>query len=216
MIKLYFLFGGLGWGILLPSNLNNYLSSIWLHNGLPWYSVGKESSCNAGDPGWIPGSGNSPGERTVYPLQYSDLENSTDCIVYGIAKSRRQLSLWLHNNEIDLYKFVVSDLLKSLLNTENNSKTCTMSQINTLLPVNFRRMWRELPKFTLHQSQRNRAWEVRKARTGFRTMNETISENLGMCIKTVLFWGKKKKESSYFESDSHFVHFNFFSKDVSV
>ena len=148
--------------------------------------------------------------------QYSDLENSTDCIVYGIAKSRTQLSLWLHNNEIDLYKFVVSDLLKSLLNTENNSKTCTMSQINTLLPVNFRRMWRELPKFTLHQSQRNRAWEVRKARAGFRTRNETISENLGMCIKTVLFWGKKKKKSSYFESDSHFVHFSFFSKDVSV
>ena len=113
-----------------------------------------------------------------------------------------------------IYKFVVSDLLKSLLNTENNSKTCTMSQINTLLPVNFRSMWRELPKFTLHQSQRNRAWEVRKARAGFRTMNETISETLGMCIKTVLFWGKKK--SFYFESDSHFVHFSLFSKDVSV
>ena len=34
-------------------------------------SVGKESACNAGDPGLIPGSGRSPGERISYPLQYS-------------------------------------------------------------------------------------------------------------------------------------------------
>ena len=34
-------------------------------------SVGKESACNAGDPGWIPGSGRSAGEGIGYPLQYS-------------------------------------------------------------------------------------------------------------------------------------------------
>ena len=34
-------------------------------------SVGKESACNAGDPGWIPGSGRSAGEGTDYPLRYS-------------------------------------------------------------------------------------------------------------------------------------------------
>ena len=34
-------------------------------------SVGKESACNAGDPGLIPGSGKSPEEGTGYPLQYS-------------------------------------------------------------------------------------------------------------------------------------------------
>ena len=34
-------------------------------------SVGKESTCNAGDPGWIPGSGRSSGEGIGYPLQYS-------------------------------------------------------------------------------------------------------------------------------------------------
>ena len=45
---------------------------------------GKESACNAGDPGSIPGS--------VYPLQYSGLENSMDCIVHGVAKSRTWLS----------------------------------------------------------------------------------------------------------------------------
>ena len=39
--------------------------------GFPDSSVGKESSCNAGDPGSIPGLGRSPGERIGYPLQYS-------------------------------------------------------------------------------------------------------------------------------------------------
>ena len=41
-------------------------------------SVGKESACNAGDPGWIPGSGRSPGEGNGIPLQYSCLENPMD------------------------------------------------------------------------------------------------------------------------------------------
>ena len=39
-------------------------------------SDSKESTCNAGDPGLIPGSGRSPGEGNGYPLQYSCLENS--------------------------------------------------------------------------------------------------------------------------------------------
>jgi len=41
----------------------------WL--GFPDSSVGKESTCNAGDPGLIPGSGRSAGEGIGYPLQYS-------------------------------------------------------------------------------------------------------------------------------------------------
>ena len=39
--------------------------------GFPESSVGKESTCNAGDPGSIPGLGRSAGEETGYPLQYS-------------------------------------------------------------------------------------------------------------------------------------------------
>ena len=39
--------------------------------GFPGSSAGKESSCNAGDPGLTPGSGKSPGEGIGYPLQYS-------------------------------------------------------------------------------------------------------------------------------------------------
>ena len=53
----------------------------------PGGSTGKESTCNAGDPGLIPGSGRSVGEGNRYPLQYSDLGNSMDCIVHGVAES---------------------------------------------------------------------------------------------------------------------------------
>ena len=55
-------------------------------------SVDKESACNAGDPGSIPGSGRSPGEGNSCSHQYSGLENSMDCIVHGVAKSRTRLS----------------------------------------------------------------------------------------------------------------------------
>ena len=58
----------------------------------PGGSAGKEPTCNAGDPDLIPGSGRSLGEGIGNPLQYSGLENSTDCIVHGVAKSRTQLS----------------------------------------------------------------------------------------------------------------------------
>ena len=55
-------------------------------------SVGKESTCNAGDPGSIPGLGRSPGEGKSYPFQYSGLENSKDCRVHEVTKSQTQLS----------------------------------------------------------------------------------------------------------------------------
>ena len=60
--------------------------------GFPSGSAGKESACNAGDLGSIPGLGRCPGEGNGYPFQYSGLENSVDCIVYGVAKSWTQLS----------------------------------------------------------------------------------------------------------------------------
>ena len=60
--------------------------------GFPCGSAGKESACSAGDLGLIPGLGRSPGEGKGYTLQYSSLENSMDCIVHGVAKSRIRLS----------------------------------------------------------------------------------------------------------------------------
>ena len=59
-------------------------SQTWLNDftckylGFAGGSDGKESACNAGDPGSIPGSGRSPGEENGYPLQYSCLENLMD------------------------------------------------------------------------------------------------------------------------------------------
>ena len=47
-------------------------------SGFPGSSEGKESDCNAGDQGAIPGLGRSPGEGNGKPLQYSCLENSMD------------------------------------------------------------------------------------------------------------------------------------------
>ena len=60
--------------------------------GFPCSSAGKESACNAGDLGLIPGLERSPREGNSYPLQYSGLENSVDCIVHGVAKSRTRRS----------------------------------------------------------------------------------------------------------------------------
>ena len=53
--------------------------------GLPKWLSGEEATCQAGDEGPIPGSGRSPGEGNGYPLQYSGLENSRDCIVQSIG-----------------------------------------------------------------------------------------------------------------------------------
>ena len=77
---------------------DRYLS-FYLHNmGFPCGSAGKESACNVGDLGLIPGLGRSLGEGKGYPLQYPGLETSMDCIFHGVAKSRTQLSKFhLHN-----------------------------------------------------------------------------------------------------------------------
>ena len=68
-------------------------------SGFPRGSAGEESHCpsprNAGDLGSIPGLGRSPGDGKGDPLdllQYCGLENSMDCVVHEVAKSRTQLS----------------------------------------------------------------------------------------------------------------------------
>ena len=61
--------------------------------GFPGGSEVIAPASNVGDPGWIPGSGRSPGEGNGNPLQYSCLENSMDggawwATVHGVAKSQ--------------------------------------------------------------------------------------------------------------------------------
>ena len=58
----------------------------------PGAPAGKQFAHSVGDLGSIPGLGRYPGEGQGYPLQYSDLENSMDCIVHGVMKSQTRLS----------------------------------------------------------------------------------------------------------------------------
>ena len=88
---------------LLPSFLPSSLLEIFRKKNIAWVdfflflldfpsgSAGKESAFN-GDPGSIPGLGRSAGEGKGNPLQYSGLENSTDCIVHGVTKSWTRLT----------------------------------------------------------------------------------------------------------------------------
>ena len=65
--------------------------------GFPHSSVGKESACNAGDLGLIPGLGRSPGEGNGNPLQCSCLKNPMDrgawqATVHGVARVGHDLA----------------------------------------------------------------------------------------------------------------------------
>ena len=70
----------------------SYMCTFSQNWGFPGGSDSKESACKAGDLGSGPGLGRSPGEGKGYSLQYSDLENSMDCIVHGVTKSQTRLS----------------------------------------------------------------------------------------------------------------------------
>ena len=79
------------------------LSSLF--HGLPCGLDDKESSCNAEDPGLMPGLGRSPGEGKVYPPQYSGLENPRDKGVWRAYKEldmTEQLSFQYLQFHIDL------------------------------------------------------------------------------------------------------------------
>ena len=79
--------------------------------GFPGGSAGKESACNVGDLGSVPGLGRlrdlglssglgrCPGEGNGYPLQDSGLQSSTDCIVHGVAESTRLGGFHFHFNQ---------------------------------------------------------------------------------------------------------------------
>ena len=66
----------------------DYIINMFI--GLP--KVAPANAGNAGDVGSIPGLGRSPGEGKSYPLCYSGLKNSMDCVVHGVAKGGTQLS----------------------------------------------------------------------------------------------------------------------------
>ena len=72
--------------------------------GLPWWLSGKESTCNAGDLGWIPGSRRSPGEGNGNPLQYSCLENPKDRrLRWGTAQKVAKSQTWLKDQHFHFW-----------------------------------------------------------------------------------------------------------------
>ena len=74
-----------GSGMLIRYRRDRLPTAVFL--GFSCGSAGKESAHNAGNLGSIPGLGRSPGEGKGYPLQYSGLENSMDCIVGSDVKA---------------------------------------------------------------------------------------------------------------------------------
>ena len=80
----------------------------------PCGSAGKESACNVGDLGLIPGLGRFPGEGNSYPLQYSGLENCVDSLVHGVAKSWTRLSHY-HSDIFCVFPHIISLMFVSSL-----------------------------------------------------------------------------------------------------
>ena len=74
--------------------------------GLPRWLIGKESACQTGDLGSIPGLGRSPGEGIGYPLQYSGLENSMDYIVHRVTMSQTRLRDFHFQLGCTVFKFM--------------------------------------------------------------------------------------------------------------
>ena len=92
-----------------------------LTDGLPWGSDGKESACNAGDPGSILGLERSPAGAHGNPLQYSCLENSMDRggwrpVVHGVTKSQTRLGDWHTQTPIDMTYILIGKLYESVRN----------------------------------------------------------------------------------------------------
>ena len=85
--------------------------------GFPGGSDGRESACNAGDLGSIPGSGRSPGQGNGTPLQYSCLKNSMDrgawwAVVHGVANAAHN---WVANTHILIIICLNVDVFESIL-----------------------------------------------------------------------------------------------------
>ena len=81
----------------LHFHFKTYPNNYHKPSGSKFGSNGKESACNAEDPGAIPGLGRSPGEGNGNPLQYSSLENPMDrgtwaATVHGVTKNWTQLN----------------------------------------------------------------------------------------------------------------------------
>ena len=144
-----YLFGGCFWGwwwfsfFFFSCNIINLQYCVrfrctakWLGytytctHGSPGGSVGKESACNVGDLGSIPGLGRSPGEGNGNLLQYSCLQNSIDrgawwITVHRVTKSWTQLRDW--HTHMYVYICIEYSSLRKFISVWNDLKWSDLS-----------------------------------------------------------------------------------------
>ena len=109
--------------------------------GFPGGSEVKASACNVGDLGSIPELGRSPGEGRGCPLQYSGLENYTDYIIHGIAKSWIQL----RDFHFTSLHFKVALVIKKL--PANTRDIGDAKDVSMIPAFPWRREWHPSPLF---------------------------------------------------------------------
>ena len=105
--------------------------------GFPGEARGKEPACQCRrhkrDAHSTPGLGRSPGEGKGYPLQYSGLENSMDCIVHGVTKSLTQLSNFhfhfFHGNSMFNILRHCQTVFQNICTSFHSQKQCIRVQV---------------------------------------------------------------------------------------
>ena len=129
--------------------VNFFSFSLFL--GFPGGSAGKQSACNAGNLGSIPGFGRSPGEGEGYSLQYSGLENSMDCIIQGVAKSQTQL------NDFHFLSLLASSIKSTI---RNISRKLSYQKSMGLKHNNIQnyKLWPCNTQITKHKQDKNLVW----------------------------------------------------------
>ena len=132
------------------------LEPVNLWSELPWWFSGKESACNAGDAGLIPGLGRSSGEANGKPLQNFCLDNPTDrgawrATVRGIGKSRTRQQLSRQGARFLCVESVYRKLPATFLFTSSKEKLSKNKQ------------WVMRSR---NEESRNKAWNMRMTSTG--------------------------------------------------
>ena len=129
---------------------------IYTYGHSQWLSC-NDSTCNAGNAGSIPGLRRSPREGKGYPLQYSGLENSMDCIVLLSLRVGHNL-VTKHNNKIHVYVCVLccaSHWASLVAQLVKNSPTIQETRFDPWIgKIPCRRAWHLTPVFLPGESAR--------------------------------------------------------------
>ena len=134
--------------------------------GFPCSSAGKESACNVGDQGSIPGLARSPGEGNGNPLHCSCLENPRDgqvwwAAIYGVAQSQTQLK-WLSSSS----RNTILEFSKSIVFVIQKNKSIKETAFNIKNAERY------------HKFTSEKLWIIRQCLTKWITVNRWFSSVL--------------------------------------